>query len=343
MTQLITRKQTLEKIAELGWREEKTRDYIKRELQDTPLWEEKTALIYSIGKGTPVFFRAELDGLQTTAGVKHVCGHAAHLASLMGAYEYFTSSPPAGFQIYFVFQPCEEGFPSGAQFISDSFPEIKKCRMGFAFHAFPSEKTGELINPVFASGDYFEIKFEGKGTHIKNKYLPRTTDALLLASKLAQTINKTKKKDFLINAGTLTAGETPNSIAGNALVTGDVRALTDTARAAAEQWIRTEVAKLQKTTSVKISLLYSTVYPILKNNKRAIQRLEKILPVKKKLTSFATEDFSLLPTEKIFLLVGTGEKQDLHEVAFTFPEKALEKLYGYWITLGENLQEIIEV
>jgi len=338
---LITRKQTLEKLAELGWQEEKTRDYIKRELKDAPVWEEKTALIYSIGKGIPVFFRAELDGLQTTAGVKHVCGHAAHLASLMGAYEHFKNAPPPGFQIYFVFQPCEEGFPSGAQFITDSFPEIKKCRMGFAFHAFPSEKAGELINPLFASGDYFEITLQGKGTHIKNKYLPETTDTLLLASKLAQIINKAKSKQFLINVGTLTAGETPNSIAGKASLTGDVRALTKKARSQAEQWLRTQIKKLQQTTPIDISLRYSTVYPVLKNNNQSIIRLKKLLPIKESVTSFATEDFSLYPTEKVFLLIGSGSRHDLHEVLFTLPDDVLVTLYSYWVTLGEHLEEII--
>lgn len=334
-------KKTIESLPELGWQEYKTYKYIVSQLGNSFIWSEKTALIYAVGSGKEVLFRAELDGLNTTVGVKHVCGHAAHMAALMGAYLYFKKFPPVGYKIYFVFQPCEEGYPSGAQFISEKFSPLQHCLASFAFHAFPSPKANILYNPVFASCDYFKITIHGRGTHIKNKNNLKNKDVLLVASALIKTINTRRFKNSLINIGIVKGGETANSIAGLVTLEGDIRALSEPARKETYEWLKKQLSKWEKEKTIKISLFYNTSYPLLTNDRKLLAKVGEIISVKDTIISFATEDFSLYPTPKVFLLIGTGKEKDLHEVDFSVSIAVTKQIFRYWQTIGNNLKLIV--
>ena len=52
----------------------------------------------------------------------------------------------------------------------------------------PNSLPGEIINPVFGFGDYFEIKISSSGGHVKDKNSLIGQDAILAASRLIEDI-----------------------------------------------------------------------------------------------------------------------------------------------------------
>ncbi|MEK9132633.1 MAG: M20/M25/M40 family metallo-hydrolase [Patescibacteria group bacterium] len=334
-------KRDLNKIAELSWQEEKTKNYIVRNLGKDFYWTKKTALIYKLGNGIPVLFRAELDALPVKSEVKHVCGHSAHLAALMAAYLYLKNHPIKNFAIYFVFQPSEESYPSGAEFISKNFAELKKCQAAFAFHVAPNFTAGQLVETTLASGDYFEIKIQGHSVHIKDKNTEDAKDALITASELIQKINHQKSHRWIVNVGTIKGGEAPNKIAGQTILTGDIRALAEPNRRGAYQWLKTICAEIQKSEGAKIKLYYYKGYPVLKNDPKLLLKIKRIFKIKTNIKSFGTEDFSLYPIPKIFLHVGTGGKIKLHADNFSVSSAVVQKIFSYWVKLAGNLNKLV--
>ncbi|MEK7066694.1 MAG: M20/M25/M40 family metallo-hydrolase, partial [Patescibacteria group bacterium] len=333
-------KNDLNKIAELGWKEFRTRDYVLGKLGGDFVWSDKTALVYKIGEGVPIFFRAELDALNTVSGPKHICGHSSHLSALMATYLYLKENPIQGYSIYFVFQPSEESYPSGAEFISKNFPEIRKCQAGFAFHTMPKYKAGELADPTFAFADYFEIKIKGKATHIKYKN-ENKVDALLVGAELLQSINKKRNKDFIINAGSFSGGDVPNKIAGEAKLSGDVRGFDPKYSKIGKDFLKKICADIQKKyPGINVSLYHNPSCPSFKNDIKISYGLKRVLGVKKDFKSFGTEDFSHYPVRKGFLLIGTGRKEELHSDNFFVPDAVTLKIFDNWLKISQNLDLI---
>ena len=334
-------KNDLDKLAELSWHEEMTKNYIINNLGDY-YWSKKTAVVYKIGRGPAVFFRSELDALNTVFGPRHVCGHSTHTAALMAAYLYLKKCPPKNYAIYFIFQPSEESYPSGAEFISKNLPELLECKAGFAFHVAPEFSRGSLINPIFASGDYFEIKIKGKSAHVKDKNIINRSDAILAGSELAYKINYRKTSRWIANAGTIKGGESSNKIAGEAILTGDVRAFTEIDRIKAHQWLKGLCMKAQKKyKDMQINIHYYRGYPVLKNDTGLLKKVSGVLPIKMTTRSFGTEDFSLYLAPKIFLLVGINSKEKLHSDNFKVDQKVAKNIFLKYIKIAENLNKII--
>lgn len=335
----------LDGLAEAGWDEKRTSSYILKNLGDRPCFSEKTALVFRIGSGTPVFFRSELDALNTSSGPRHLCGHSAHMSALMGAYLNFKKEPPKGFCIYFVFQPAEEVYPSGADFISKNFPEINKCRAGFAFHVMPGIPEGEIRTSSFASGDYFEIEVTGRSVHIKDKNTGRGKDAILAGCDIARAINGNTDEEFITNVGVFQGGDLPNRIAETAILKGDARALSERGRKRARAFVES-VCKMAMAPGaggvVKADLKYYIGFPPLVGDKELTVRSGKFLEIKGENRSFGTEDFSIYKAPKVMFSMGTGSGAELHSNDFYAGDKAVIKIFESWIKIGENLADIVD-
>jgi metal-dependent amidase/aminoacylase/carboxypeptidase family protein len=198
------------------------------------------------------------------------------------------------------------------------------------------------VDPHFSAGDYFEIEVHGIPTHVKNKKEAQA-DALMIASELTVMINTHRHSRWLVNVGMLQGGDAPNKIAGHAKLSGDIRALYERDRIIAERWLRSLVAKIQKNyPKSRIVLQYHRGYPVLQNEKTVIKRAQDILPINHTHSTFGTEDFSLYPMQKLFLLIGTGNKNELHTDDFNISPKTLEKLITYWQDVVQNLPLFVE-
>src|SRR5262245_11527273 len=124
-------------------------------------------------------------------GVMHACGHDSHTAILMGVAEILTAlKPQLHGTVKFIFQPDEEGAPSGeeggaALMVKEGVLENPKPEASLGLHVLSSIPTGKLeyrSGPVMASIDSFRIVVQGRQTHGAMPW--RGVDPIVVASQI---------------------------------------------------------------------------------------------------------------------------------------------------------------
>lgn len=350
---IISFKNQLDKIAEVGWREIKTTEYILSQLKRKPVKlgfnNKKTGLVYKIGQAKKaILLRADIDALQTKRGVKHVCGHSSHTAALMAAFleaqNLLKLLERKNKAIFFLFQPAEETYPSGAQAFLDEcrklLPEIKYA---FAAHVRPLlalNIIGLKSGPLWARGDYMEIEVYGKTVHIKNA--PQGIDALESASYLVLFIKQLQKKyidKIRINIGVLNGGRQANTVADYALLKGDVRVLDGTIIPKIKQELKEKIKQIEKKFKTKINFKYFSGFPVLSNDLGLAEKITSYLKINKKfsiitdesLESFGCEDFSFIAQKipSLMAIVGTGGSNDIHQENCQIANKGTINIYQF--------------
>ncbi|MCL4374242.1 M20 family metallopeptidase [Patescibacteria group bacterium] len=361
-TGLINWKTRLNQIAELGWQENRTTHYIKQQLKDAPLIDGfnpgHTGLLYKLGKGNrAILLRADIDALRTRSGVAHICGHSSHTAALMSAYLFAQKQSDrlrtANKSIYFLFQPCEEGFPSGARaFLDQARSHLHEIKYAFATHVRPLMPPGQIglvTGPVFARGDYFEIAVRGTQVHVKNA--PEGIDAIETASHLVLEIKKIQKRylnRLRINVGVINGGRQANTVADLADLKGDIRLCRDADQTMIKNRLKTIISALEKRYRATIDLRYFSGYPVLTNERALVKKIVasvnfsgKKIVTRPDLFSFGCEDFSFISARfpSLFALVGTGDRHDLHEDDCVISDRGTEtarlffqQIISWWLT-----------
>ncbi len=344
MKHILEYKKKLNTIAELGWQEEKTTDYIAAILKDTPIKrgfrKGNTGLLYKIGTGSQsILLRADIDALKTSKGIRHTCGHSTHMSALIGTYQYAQSIEKniseADKSIYFLFQPAEEAFPSGAQaFVSECKDSIKKIKQAFTIHVFPKLKLGEIgLQPgvIWARGDYMEIRIKGKMVHIKDNL--DGIDALYAASLIIQKIKSFQKRHstLRIGIGIIEGGRQTNTVADFALLKGDIRLKSESQQRRVKSALKKICSEIEKKTGAQVELSYFYGCPTVSNDSSLtkniasdLKKYDKQFTISKKdLFSYGCEDFayisSLVPSVTAF--IGTGDMYDLHEENCTISDE----------------------
>ncbi len=352
-TDLINFKTRLNQIAELGWQETKTTRYIKQQLVDRPLiagfGKNRTGLLYKLGNGNKaILLRADIDALKTRHTIAHICGHSSHTAALMSAYLFgktlVSRLNAVNKSIYFLFQPCEEGFPSGARaFLNQAKPYLKQINYAFATHVRPLMPLGQigLVNgPVFARGDYFEIDINGKQVHVKNA--PLGVDAIEIASHLIlhfKQIQKRYLRRLRINVGVINGGQQANTVADLVSLKGDVRLCTEQDQRLIQKQIMSKIRSLEQIYQTTIVLKYFSGYPVLTNDNPLMKNIIRSVDFgnlkiirDRNLFSFGCEDFSFISARfpAVFALVGTGDRHDLHEDRCVISDQGTQNLLAFF-------------
>ncbi len=348
-------KKQLNTMAEIGWEEKKTTKYILRSLLPIePVGEgfgdAKTGLLYKIGKGKEaILLRSDIDGLKVNNRVAHICGHSSHTSALMGALlknkDKIASSKKS---IYFLFQPSEENYPSGAKaFLTEQAKLVPSIKYAFATHVRPIMPLGEIAlvpGPIMARGDYMEIVVTGKMVHVKNT--PEGKDALEGAAHIILFVKSLQKKygvKIRINIGVAQGGLQANTVADYAILKGDIRMKDDGMQKIVKQSLVQEIKRIEKLTDTKIQLTYYDGYPVVKNNKPLTQEITTYLSTKQdwhiksdpSLFSFGCEDFCFISKAipSLFALIGTGDKHDIHEANCTISDEGTLQIYDYFNTI----------
>ncbi|MGB4960783.1 MAG: amidohydrolase, partial [Saprospiraceae bacterium] len=198
--QVIQWRRHLHQYPELSNREFKTMAYIAENLKDLDVTIE-TGMAYTgvvavlnTGKPGPVIgLRADMDGLPVRervnlpfaskeeteylhqkVGIMHACGHDSHVAILMGTARILTAMKnDLKGKIVFVFQPAEEGAPSGeeggaALMIKQGLIEKYGIEVMYGLHIGSTSDVGMITYKamgVMAAADQFSIKVKGKQVH----------------------------------------------------------------------------------------------------------------------------------------------------------------------------------
>lgn len=357
--EIITMREELHQIPEIGFGVEKTGRYIRKKLSKYGYEFKTTAKNGLIGfkKGDSsqkaVAFRADMDGLELNEktgldfssihpGSMHGCGHDGHMAILLGLARYISRLKEIRRDIVFIFQPAEES-PGGAAVIVDE-GILEEYNVGFIFglHIYPGIEEGKIgirSGPLTAQSGEVDIDIKAKGSHGAEPHQGK--DGIYIASQLIDNYQSIISRSIdpiegaVLTIGKMRAGTARNAIADNASLAGTIRAF--------DQDIYKEIKKrideinkgMEKAYQVEIDLEIRDFYPPVNNDYKLYKMVDSFLDDREKIEMkplMIAEDFSYYQkaVPGFFFMLGSrnqkkGYNYPLHNSKFDFSESILKK------------------
>lgn len=355
----------LHQIPELAFQEFETAKFVSSVLSQYNISHQtgiaKTGIVALIKGKHPesrcIALRADLDALPITEknthdfvsqndGKMHACGHDYHTASLLGA-GVILEKLKAEFEgtIKLIFQPSEEKMPGGASvMIAEGVLENPKVDAIIGQHVTPEVQTGKVglrAGEFMASADEIYLTVKGKGGHAA--FPERLNDPVIstahILTNLQQVVSR-KRSPFtpaVLSFGVLEAKGATNIIPNEVKIEGTLRAMDETWRKEAHQWI----AKIAQQTAAsngcicEVNIIVG--YPCLKNDEllsekagllsKEILGKENVFEIDKRM---GAEDFAYYSQAipACFFRVGTGSttatQNGLHTTNFDVDEQAFK-------------------
>lgn len=249
---------------ELSNREFKTAAYVAKHLKNLGISVQTgvahtgvVGLLKGKKPGKVVALRADMDGLpvrervdlpyksEATAlfngqetGVMHACGHDTHVAILMGVAEVLAKNNDFAGTVKFIFQPAEEGAPSGEKggaslMVEEGVLERPKVDAIFGLHISSGTHVGKITykpRGMMAASQRFVIKINGKQAHGSTPW--QSVDPIVIASQIInglQTLvsreSELTKEAVVISVGSIHSGIRFNIIPESLEMVGTIRTL----------------------------------------------------------------------------------------------------------------------
>ena len=369
-------RQELHQIPEIGLKEYKTSEFIKNKLKswniDFKSGYANTGIVAWINgnKNTSsksIGLRADFDALPMTEknlfdhkskhkGMMHACGHDGHTTMLLGAAKYLKENPNFNGNVFFIFQPGEEGFAGGKKMIQEGLFKDFDIDEVYALHNWPELPLGHFgvsTGPMMAAVDEFDIIVKGKGGHAAFPTL--VIDPIIIASQIIlsfQTIISRYLDPIdkaVISVTKIHAGNAYNVIEDEVVISGTVRTFNKETRINIENKIK-EISKgIAKTNGGDTEVIYSKKYPPTINSKNEsifAGNVAKEVAGEKNVhmeikPSMGGEDFSYLLNEKPGSYLYIGQKDEnhtayLHTTKYDFNDKLLPFGVNFWVKLVDS-------
>jgi amidohydrolase len=356
---------------ELSNKEARTGKVIAERLRALGLDEVKTNVaghgvigVLKGGKPGPVVaWRTDMDALpidestfnvpyrSTNAGVKHACGHDAHMTVALGVAELLSKMrKEVPGTVKFLFQPAEEGVSDVESFgaalmIKEGALENPRPSAIFAFHVSPMLEAGKIgyaAGPFLASADSADITIKGKKAHGAS---PQDgTDALVSAAQcvnMLQTIHSRRISTMdpsVLTIGTIRGGDRSNVIADSVKMEGTLRTFSEQTREAYRTYMRQTLLGCTAINGGAFELTWvQPSYPVTVNpagllgdTLPSIERAAGKDNVKLMAPQMGGEDFSLFQKEIPGVMFWLGVRNEakgitsgLHTADFDIDEAAL--------------------
>lgn len=187
-----------------------------------------------------VVLRADIDALpiveetglpfaSKNIGVMHACGHDGHTSMLLGAASLIAQDVARKIPIRLLFQPAEEKADGAKSMIAEGV--LDDAAMIFGGHIDRHYPLGTIIvteGVVNASSDKFTITIDGQGGHAARPH--ETIDAVVVGSLLVMALQTIVSREVnpahpsVVTVGHFDAGSAHNVIAGQARLSGTIRA-----------------------------------------------------------------------------------------------------------------------
>ena len=244
---IIRNRRYLHEHPELSEKEEKTTEYIAKELKDLGLEPRRFENCYGCyvdikgdKPGKIVALRADIDALPikeetglefaSQNGCMHACGHDTHMAMLLGAVKMLNDvKSEINGTVRAIFQPSEET-ATGAQAV------IKEGVLEGVSAIYGSHIWGNFDAPLvsvesgkrMASCSSFKIEIEGRTAHGSAPNLG--VDAIVVAASVIMNLqtyvsrNNDPLNPLVLTIGTIEGGSRFNVIPGKVTMEGTVRA-----------------------------------------------------------------------------------------------------------------------
>ncbi len=367
---LVAQRRDFHQHPELSNREERTAKVIAEKLRALGLEDIKTgvgkygvtALLKGKLPGGVVAVRADMDALpiqenievpykSKNDGIKHACGHDAHMTIQLGVAEVLSKMrDQIRGTIKFIFQPAEEGAPTGerggAKFMIDEGAlDNPRPSAIFGLHVMPNIEVGTIgVNSgaAMASADRINIKIRGKKVH--GAYPHEGIDAVVVAAECItalQTIRSRRidtQDPLVITIGSIHGGNRFNIIADEVVLEGTMRTLSEDARTKAKAMIDQTLKGITSAYGATYELtIPPSVNPVTYNDPKLVaatlpvmQRVLGAANITEPKPQMGAEDFSLFQQQVpgFFFFLGVGNKAKglnamIHTADFDIDEESL--------------------
>ena len=247
--QIVGHRRELHKIPETAYNEEKTGDYVARQLHDLGLEVQtgvaRTGVVGLMSTGRPgktVLLRADMDALPIKEetglpfaseheGNMHACGHDGHMAMVLGAALVLDKvKDKINGNVKFLFQPAEES-PGGAKPMIDEGvmdnPVVNYALGAHLWPALPEGTVGIKAGPLMAAMDRFELTVHGKGGHGAMPHL--CVDSIDVAIQVVNALQRVVSRQInplnptVLTIGSFNGGTAFNIIPDSVEITGTTR------------------------------------------------------------------------------------------------------------------------
>ena len=368
-------RQELHSIPEIGLEEYETSKYIKSKLSEFNIEFKdgyaNTGIVARV-KGSrgesdkSIGLRADFDALpmpeknefehkSTNEGMMHACGHDGHTSMLLGAAKYLSENNNFDGNVYFIFQPGEEGFAGGQKMIQDGMFDDFKIDEVYALHNWPELPIGSIgVNsgPMMAAVDEFDIVVKGRGGHAAIPQL--AIDPVVIASQIVLAVQTIVSRSTdpvdkaLISITKINGGTAYNVIDDSVKLGGTVRTFKPETRSFFEKKLKEISSGIAKANGAEAEVEFhlTNKYPPTINSKRESQFAANVaknffgeINVDTDIDpSMGGEDFSYLLEKKpgAYLYIGQGDdnhKAHLHTTKYDFNDNLLPIGVNYWAEL----------
>ncbi|MFQ5641870.1 MAG: M20 family metallopeptidase [bacterium] len=380
--EIIHIRREFHQFPELSWKEFKTAERIGVLLEKEGLSVKNgicgtgvVAEIEGSSEGKTVAVRADMDALpmhdakevsyaSKVPGVIHACGHDCHMALAIGVAKILKKIDlnfPG--RIRFIFQPCEEAFPSGAQElvkagVMDGVDSI------YAFHVDPEIEAGKIglrEGVLTANACEFNISIFGKSGHAARPH--QAIDTIHISNQVMTALYSIvgSRKNFhlpaVLTIGKVDGGTKSNVIPERVDIGGTIRTVDTQTDSEIKEAIEDRVRAITKAAGASYQLEFPSFIPSVNNDPNLIDLArnvgatllgqEKIVDIKN--ISMGGEDFSWYLDKAPGALIRLGvrkpgdEVRYLHTHSFDIDERAIPigmqimSLAAMNYLLGENL------
>ena len=328
----------------------------------------RTGLVGVIKKGSSsrsIGIRADMDALPVNEinsfdykskhdGKMHACGHDGHITMALGAAKHLAEKEDFDGTAYFVFQPDEEQTQGAQAMIDDGLFDRFSMDEIYAFHNLPGMEAGTFATragTITGSESLFRIELKGVGGHSALPHMG--VDTITVGTQIITTLQSivSRKLNPAVN-GVVSVTEfitdgTENVLPGNAIISGDTRALSPESNAIIEKSMKNIVQGIAQAHGVEADFNYRTRTNMTINTAEqarfAAMVAEKLVgkesvdgDCEPKLFS---EDFSQMLMHKpgCYILIGNGIEgscgKTLHSSDYDFNDSLLVTGSSYWSEL----------
>ena len=311
LPEIIRIRRHMHKHPELSFQENKTSDFIQKELKKIGInftsGHVNTGIIGTIEGENPksktVLLRADIDALpiheknnisykSSNDGVMHACGHDAHVAILMGVAEFLAKNrDQLQGNVMLIFQPAEEGPPEdeggGAKMMLDEgiFKKYEP-EVIFGLHVtnIPNGVLSVKSGPAMAAASAYRIKIKGIQTHGSTPW--SGIDPIMATAELIEALNTIVSRRIniinnpaVVSVGMVKAGTRNNIIPEDSEIMGTIRTFDPLLR----KEIYSEIEQIAKGvalgtgTEITVEFDVGGFYPVTVNNPSLVEKMKDSL------------------------------------------------------------------